>query len=398
MYVVPAYEKAFYDKSEILLLWGGRGSGKSYFAAQKVVIRCVSESNHKFLVIRRYSNKIRGSVYEQIEKVIYDLGFENDFIFNKTTLEIKHKKTGSRIVFHGLDDGEKLKSITGITGIWIEEATEVSEEDFSQLDLSFRGITKYYQQTILSFNPIDINHWINKQFFIKKEYKCSSYHTTFRDNPYVDIEKYEKKLEKYKSDPNRYKIAALGQWGQLTDTIIFTNWEEKDISTDLNNYEQVKAGADFGWKHASTCLLVAEKGDCLFILKEIYKSGLTYEAFIDNIKTIVPNDIIITADSAEPRGIQMIRNAGLKVISAKKYKGSVKDAIDYLKTKKIIIHPSCKQTIAEIEAYSYKYDAKTDTIFDEPAVQTDDAMAALRYSVNDRLKDRSIKFLPSITI
>ena len=209
---------AFYplltDERRYEILYGGSGSGKSVFASQKVVIRTVGEEKHRFLCIRKVANTLRSSIYQILIDCITDLGLRSEFEINKTEMRFTHLPTGNEILLCGLDDVERMKSIVGITSIWIEEATELSEADFDQVDLRLRGETSNYKQIILTFNPIDENHWLKKRFFDNKPDNCTTLKTTFKDNHFIDDE-YRVVLEQKASvSPNLYRIYYLGEWGK----------------------------------------------------------------------------------------------------------------------------------------------------------------------------------------
>ena len=144
---------------------GGAGSGKSIFAGRKILERVCSEEGHRILVVRKVARTLRESCFTQLCAQISDFYDPKSFKINRTELSIRCEKTGSSIIFAGLDDVEKLKSIYSITGIWIEEASEITESDFNQLDIRLRGESRYYKQIIISFNPVDVNHWLKKRFF-----------------------------------------------------------------------------------------------------------------------------------------------------------------------------------------------------------------------------------------
>jgi phage terminase large subunit len=204
--------KLFYplynNKSRYLVLYGGAGSGKSVFCAQKIIYRMLTEKNHRFLVVRKVANTIRNSAFAEIKTVISTWGLSELFQINKTDMEITCKN-GNSIIFCGLDDVEKLKSIAHITGIWIEEASELEQQDFQQLDLRLRGKTANYKQIILSFNPVSILHWL-KEYFIDKPPKSSTVlKSTYRDNQFID-EEYKQVLEGMREhDEYYYSVYCL---------------------------------------------------------------------------------------------------------------------------------------------------------------------------------------------
>lgn len=205
----------YYNNSDrYLVLWGGSGSGKSVFASQKILLRCIGEEKHRFLCIRKVANTIRSSIYQRFYDLISSLGLMSEFDINKSEMRFTHRPTGNEILMLGLDDVERLKSIEGITGLWVEEATELSESDFDQLDLRLRGETINYKQIILSFNPIDESHWLKKRFFDSQLSNCTTIRTIFKDNLFIDDE-YRRVLEQKASvSPNLYRIYYLGEWGK----------------------------------------------------------------------------------------------------------------------------------------------------------------------------------------
>ncbi len=210
------------NESRYLIIYGGAGSGKSVFIAQKHVLRCLSEKKHRFLIIRETFKSHRESTFKEIIEVLERWKIKHLFTINKTSLSIKCTLTNSEIIFAGLDDVEKLKSISGITGIWIEEASETFEEDFNQLDLRLRGITQYYKQIIISFNPILKTHWLKSRFFdATADADITVLKTTYLDNKYIG-EQYKKVFEILKvKDRRYYEIYCLGSWGSIKEGLLF---------------------------------------------------------------------------------------------------------------------------------------------------------------------------------
>jgi len=215
------YLKGRNSKSRYFVLWGGGSSGKSVFAAQKIVFRCLSETGHRFLVVRKVKDDLRDSCFQEIKDVIRDWGLEELFYIptgRSSNLFIK-SANGNEILFYGLDDVERRKSIRGITSMWIEEASEITAEDFRQLDIRMRGKTKHYRQIIISFNPISIKHWLKKEFFDTDKGDTVTLHSTYKDNKFLDKQSREV-LERFKEiDEYYYIVYCLGQWGILGKTI-----------------------------------------------------------------------------------------------------------------------------------------------------------------------------------
>ena len=205
-----------------LVFYGGAGSGKSYFIAERYIYKLLKSKRFNLLVIRATGKSNRDSTFALFKQVIGKWKLSKHFKINESDLRIKCLLNGNEIIFSGLDDVEKLKSVTfskgELTDIWIEEASEIQEPDFNQLDVRLRGKgTK--KQIVISFNPIDINHWLKKRFFDRKDDNIEIFHSTYKDNDFLD-EDYKRLLESYKeTDPYYYDVYCLGQWGVLGKTV-----------------------------------------------------------------------------------------------------------------------------------------------------------------------------------
>jgi hypothetical protein len=211
--VNDAYIQHIRNNSRFLVLYGGGGSGKSVFAAFKIILRSVSEANHKFLVLRKVGTTVKESVFAELKDMASEMGVYSEFIINKTERTFTHIPTGNQIICMGLDEPEKIKSIKGITGMWLEEATEFEENDLDQLDIRVRGEKTNYVQYILTFNPIDEDHWLRKRFFNSKETNVSIVHTTYKDNYFLSAEDKERLESLKERNPLFYDIYCLGLWG-----------------------------------------------------------------------------------------------------------------------------------------------------------------------------------------
>jgi phage terminase large subunit len=204
------------NKSRYLAIKGGAGSGKSIFMAQKMLIRTTCEENHRFLVLRKIGRTCRGSVFQIFKDLIAEYGLGWRFKVNKSEMRFTDTINGNEIICAGLDDPEKIKSVQGITGMWLEEATEFSAEDFDQLDLRIRGKhLKNYVQFLISFNPIDSNHWLKKRFFDTPASDVVAVTTTYKDNLFLDDAYIRVLEERMAKNPYMYAVYVLGNWGQV---------------------------------------------------------------------------------------------------------------------------------------------------------------------------------------
>jgi hypothetical protein len=216
--VNPAYLPLYEDQSRFLVLYGGAGSGKSIFAADKVVNRILCEQGHKFLCLRKVGDTVEESVYSELIAAIENRECQHEFKINKTKHSFLHLPTGNQILCKGLDDVSKVKSIKGITGMWLEEATEFEETDLDQLNIRIRGEKKNYIQFILCFNPIDEEHWLKKRFFDNKDPYTTTLHTTYKDNKFLTKEDVDQLLLLSQRNPLYYDVYALGKWGITVKT------------------------------------------------------------------------------------------------------------------------------------------------------------------------------------
>lgn len=365
---------------------GGAGSGKSVFLTQRTVLRVLREPGHRILVVRKVASTLRNSVYRLFKDVIGDWGLSHLFTFSDSYLNIRCVN-GSEIIFVGLDNAEKLKSVAGITSIWCEEATELSEKDFNQLDLRLRGRGEHHKEVCLSFNPISETHWLKKRFYDVVRPDVFTLTTTYKDNRFLD-DHYVEVLEALKdSDPVYYAVYCLAQWGS-TGNLVWNNYKVKDFP--LDQFDQLYAGLDFGFNDPSAFLVIGVKDSELYIVKEFYQTHLTNRELMDRLA--VYRGLRITADCAEPDRIKEFYQHGFNISPCKKYKGSVKHDIDFIRGKKIWVHPSCKHFLAEISGYTYQTDMNGQPT-EEPIGVNDHLMAALRYGTQPLNRQDSVQFL-----
>lgn len=205
------------DESRYLIFYGGGSSGKSFFIAQRYVYKLLNQKMN-LLVVRQTGNTNRDSTFALFKQVIsqWNLGS----LFSITDLRIKCSN-GNEVIFRGLDDAEKIKSTTfengELTDIWVEEATECFEEDVNQLKVRLRGGTSN-KQMVLSFNPVNINHWIKRHFIDSGLAKVC--HSTYKDNKFLTDDD-KKALESFKeSDLYYYNVYCLGQWRSFRKNIL----------------------------------------------------------------------------------------------------------------------------------------------------------------------------------
>lgn len=203
-----------------LIFYGGGSSGKSYFIAQRYIYRLIQPTRHNLLVVRQTGDTNRKSTFPLLKQVISNWNLSKHFKVNESDMRIKCLLTGNEVAFAGLDDVEKIKSITfengELTDIWVEEATECQEADINQLKVRLRG-GKTKKQIVLSFNPINIQHWIKGHFIDSK--LATVCFSTYKDNKFL-TEDDRKALEDLQyTDEYTYRVYCLGEWGILGKTV-----------------------------------------------------------------------------------------------------------------------------------------------------------------------------------
>ncbi|MCD6476579.1 MAG: PBSX family phage terminase large subunit [Candidatus Aenigmarchaeota archaeon] len=364
------------QKSRIVILLGGAGSSKSYSIAQYLILKAYSENNRRFLITRKTLPSLRLTCLKLILQLLeeYQLPYE----INRSELIIT-TPTNSELIFKSIDQPEKIKS-SEFNYIWIEEATEITLEDFRQLNLRLRRQPKGINQMFLSFNPIDENHWLKTELIDKLENVV--YHkSNYKDNPFLS-EEYIKQLEDLiNQDKNYYRIYTLGEWGVL-ENIIYQNWETVDSFPE--SVDEIIYGLDFGYNNETALVKIGIKDDEFFLKEEIYETKLTNEDLIRRLESLKIKETIY-ADSAEPARIEEIYRAGFDILPSEK---SVKDGIDFIKRKKLYITKDSINLIKEIRGYSYKKD-KNGNVLEEPVKFRDHLMDAMRYAIYTHCKNES---------
>jgi phage terminase large subunit len=213
--------------------YGGAGSGKSVFVAQKIVYKLLTQKMN-LLVVRDTANTNRDSTFALLKQIINKwCGDKADKLFTIRESDMRIKcVNGNEVIFRGLDDPEKIKSITFTNGelsaIWVEEASEVEESSFQQLDVRLRG-GKTKKTIFVTFNPIDINHWLKKRFIDNPPENCNVLKTTYKDNKFIDDE-YKATLESFKfTDPYYYQVYCLNITGAIKTLLI--RWNSKRVKS-----------------------------------------------------------------------------------------------------------------------------------------------------------------------
>ncbi|MDY4011379.1 MAG: PBSX family phage terminase large subunit [Fusobacterium gastrosuis] len=386
------------------VIFGGYGSSKSYHTALKILLKTLKEKR-RVLITRQVANTLKESCYALFKEIIFNYNLEPLFHFTLTPMKIT-SINGSEIIFVGLDNPSKLKSVHDIDIVWLEESADISFDAYKELNGRLR--TKKDLHIFLTFNPISKNSWIYKHYFkdrnineenLYKEKKLivdKTYymHSVATDNKFLNDEyiKRLKDMENY--DPDLYRIAFLGHFGYVGERV-FTNWEEmpkEEINIRINKLSQYGVGnlfdgLDLGFSISYNALIrcaIDRENNYLYIYDETYNKGLINSELIMLIRNKFNkkyNRLIV--DSSRPELIEeMVRN-GIRAYPSIKGAGSVLDGLQKIKSfNKVYISSSCKQTLEDFREFSHKKDKDGNFIEDEFNIDSH-TLDAIRYAIEE---------------
>lgn len=417
--VSPAFEDFIFNWDyERYLNIGGYGSGKSYHIAFKIILKLLEEKR-KALVIREVFDTIQESCYDLFCEILDDMGLlttdhvefrkkQNRVLALKSPLRFRFPN-GSQIIFKGMDNPEKVKSINGVSIVWLEECSEIKYAGYIELLGRIRtpNVSMHF---FLSCNPIGRDNWVYRHFFTRldddgeehvivdenKFYdrKCLIkdgtyyHHSTPDDNPWLPWQ-YMKRLDKLKDyDYPLYMVARWGRFG-ATGTRVLPQF--KVVPRNNRNVfreniaklgpENMYFGFDFGFEesfNAVICMSVDLKKGDLYIWDEIYMNHVTDDVFanqpemqalkqrLDDMNAQGYQKMIV-ADNEDPKAISYYRQCGFKIRACRnKFAGSrLSNTRKIKRFKRIFVSPKCKNTIRELKDLTYKKDAKGNVIYDQ---------------------------------
>jgi phage terminase large subunit len=385
----PLFSDLFKDNLEdprYYQVYGGRGSGKSFTVSVAMVEKTYSPYKHKILFLRQTMSSSEDSTIADVENAIETMGLASDFRIANGV--ITNKKTGSTIIFKGIrstgTQTAKLKSLSGITTLVVEEAEEVeSFDEFSKVDESIR-IKGKPLKIILIYNPTSsIQSWIHKEWFkegVEKRERLDDtiyIHSTFLDN--IDnlnesVVKRYRDLEK--TNPTYYTNTIMAEWTLEVSGRIYGGWDRWD---NFDNEGDTWYGLDFGYggKDKTSLIKITYFEQTYYVQEMFSKAGLTIKQTLREIRMAeVSFTAKIYADSAMPLLIEEIRLGGYGGIR-RCTKGNVESGIKKVQDKSIVMIGS--EDSGLYYAYMTFRRDKNNKLPHEP-----DELAALRYGINSR--------------
>lgn len=400
------FREADLSRCRYIVMKGSAGSGKSVDTAQHYILRLMRDRGRNLLAMRKSEVTNRDSTFAELSAAIYRMGVQDYWRVTSNPQEMTCAN-GNKIIFRGMNDAkqrEKLKSITfsrgSLTDIWLEEATEFTQEDVEILDDRMRGALPpgLFYQMRLTFNPVSATHWIKRVYFDIPDPNVFTHHSTYLDNRFNDSAYHARMQRRKLVNPEGYRIYGLGEWGE-TGGLILTNWTSEEISQRPEHYDAAFIGQDFGYNHANAILVVAFKDGDVFILSELYRRELDTGELIALAEAAqLPKQLLMYCDSAEPDRIKTWARAGYKALAVRKEAGSVLAQIDFLKAHRITVHPGCVNTIAELQRWQWRKDERSGLYLDQPLEIEDDAMAALRYAIEGMRKTQKVRSVKGLRV
>ena len=402
--VGKGYKDYWNFKGRYRVCKGSRASKKSKTTALNFIYRIMKYPQANLLVVRKVFGTLKDSCYTELKWAIHRYGVDSLFDCKLSPLEITYKPTGQKIYFRGLDDPLKITSITVDVGClcwcWIEEAYEITDENnFNMLDESIRGITPegLFKQITLTLNPWNEKHWIKKRFFDKEDENILAMTTNYMCNEWLDEADLKVFEDMKKNNPRRHEVAGLGNWG-VTEGLVYENWSEHIFTLDeVRELEGIESvfGLDFGYTNDPTaffCGLIDIKNKVIYVFDEMYQKGMSNEKIAEKIRAMGYSKERITADCAEPKSIDRLRELGIwNIRPARKGKDSINNGIDFIQSFKIFIHPKCENFIKEIGSYCWDKDKEGHSI-NKPVDADNHLMDAMRYALEGYIKGKTFSF------
>ena len=405
-----SFEPLFFNQDRYLILWGGRGSSKSNFAAKKLIYRCLTAPYFRCILIRATYATIKDSQYQTIKDIITEWKLLDFFQFKENPLEIKCIN-GNIFYARGCDDVQKIKSIKDPSAAWYEEGNEIDKSDFITITTSIRTSKADYLQEIFSFNPEcegdAKDFWINQMFFNKQSGKYfradleiempngkilktpfTAHHSTYHDNRWCTPE-FIAFLEQLKLiDPYYYEVFCKGEWGhkQVKNPFALTFSEKKHCGKcEYDGDHEVYLSFDFN-RDPVTCLSSQYINGQKRWIKEFALENSDIYALCDVINNWYPYGVFVVTGDATGRARTAISKGNIN------YFDVVKQQLNLIDTqmRQPSINPSVRDSRVLVNSFLQFGDCVIDpdgcpqTIADLKYVEVD--------SNGDVIKDRSKEF------
>lgn len=377
---------------------GGAGSGKSHHIMQKLILKCLNDKR-KICICRRFGSTIEKSVWDLFLSILKDWKIYEYIKVNHSNRKITFPNE-SVVYFIGLDDENKLLSISGITDFFIEECYEVPRDIVEQINLRLRSRKKDCQ-IIMAFNPISADSWCYDFCEVNPPDSFRLHLSTYKDNKFLPKEYIESLEELIARNPAKAEVFVFNRWGSDPSGRVFQNVEfltSFNYGTILKDKSwEVRVGMDIG-SVDPTAIAVAlfnEKTGEMYLIHEYYQRGATLDEMLEAIYSLGIEKQKIFVDSASPQVISYLKSKGIMAYPCIKGAGSVEARISYLQNLKIyVLEDNCPNGAMEARSFCYlkdkqtgKYTSKTDHTYSHLICD------ALGYAICDIYTKTKVKVL-----
>ena len=355
-------------KSKIQVHQGGTRSGKTYSILTALIELCHKNSGLVITICRKTFPALRATAMRDFFEILNKEEIYNPDLHNKS--DATYQLWGNMVEFISIDQPQKVRGRKRDV-LFINEANEINLEDWRQLLLRTTG------RVLIDYNPSDEFHWIYEEVIPRED--AEFFRTTYKDNPFLP-ESVVMEIERFKTaDENFWKVYGLGERGTAQSTI-FTHWTE--INQIPNEYKLLTTGIDFGYTNDPTAIVRVYTDGHGFAVDELrYATRLTNS---DISKVLRDNEVhrsdVVICDSAEPKSIDEIHAHGFNTHGARKGKDSVKNGIQFLHSRPLLITARSVNLIRELRNYKWKED-KNGKQLNEPVDNFNHAIDAMRYAI-----------------
>ena len=355
-------------KSKIQVHQGGTRSGKTYSILTALIELCYKNSGLVITICRKTFPALRATAMRDFFEILNKEEIYNPDHHNKS--DATYQLWGNMVEFISIDQPQKVRGRKRDV-LFINEANEINLEDWRQLLLRTTG------RVLIDYNPSDEFHWIYEEVIPRED--AEFFRTTYKDNPFLP-ESVVMEIERFKTaDENFWKVYGLGERGTSQSTI-FTHW--KEINQIPNEYKLLTTGVDFGYTNDPTAIVRVYTDGHGFAVDELcYATRLTNS---DIAKVLRDNQVnrsdVVICDSAEPKSIDEIHAYGFNTHGARKGKDSVKNGIQFLHSRPLLVTARSVNLIRELRNYKWKED-KNGKQLNDPVDSFNHAIDAMRYAI-----------------
>ena len=375
--------------------YGGASSGKSHGVVQKVVLKALKKWDRprRVLFLRKVAATVKDSIFEDVIACLGTFGVLPYCKVNMSDYRIV-LPNNAQLIFKGMDNPEKIKSIKNLSDIVMEEATEFTIDDYTQLTLRLRERAHKDKQIYLMFNPVSKVNWVFNYFFLNQHASTKVFQSTYKDNRFLD-ETVRANIEDLANrNPAYYKIYALGEFATL-DKLVFPKYEKRLLNQEELAHVPSYFGLDFGFINDPSAFIhlkVDEPNKRIYFLEEYVRKGLLNDKIAEAIISLGYAKEVITADSAEKKSIEEIRRKGIgRIREAKKGPDSIIQGIQFLSQYDFIVDERCVKLIEELENYTWVKDRNTNEYTNKPMDSYNHVLDACRYAVEGIQRKVTIK-------